>query len=129
MRRYSRPQTRVSDPEFDAALLIAITNMLYLIGILGIISAFSNSLFDTFFKNIGETKIYGMLFALGFFLLHEYFYVWNGNSKNIIKEFKNINIKKADSAAVIFYMWFAYVFVIASGLLFMPAVQAYLPHF
>jgi hypothetical protein len=125
----SRPQTPISEPDFDAALFIAIVNMLYLMGTLAVVTAFSKSMPRTFFENIGRIKLFGLIFAIGAFSLHEYFYVWSGNAKKIVKEFKNTNVTMLGTAAVLVYMVFAFIFFIAAGILLSPSVREQLPKF
>lgn len=117
--RCSRPNTPISQPEFDAAWFIAIVNSLYLLAIAAIAVSFSPELkHDVFDENFTNTKLGVAIVGTISILLHGYLYVWNGSSKKIIKEFSNVRPTRSGTFAVIFYLIFSYVFMITSGILF-----------
>lgn len=127
--RCSRPKTSISRPAVDAALFIAFANICYALGIGFIFTAFFGTLFHLFFDNIGRTKVVGFIFGVLIALFHIYVFVWNTSSKNIVNEFKNSNVTKLSTFAVLFYMVFSYFFFLASGLLLLPSIHERLPKF
>jgi len=126
--RSHRPKTPISQPEFDAAWFIALANGFYIIAILAIGVAFSKKLPEILFQeNIGITKLITFVTGVIFILFHGYIYVWSGNSKKIINEFKNTKSTRFGTFAVIFYIVFSYIFFVVSGLLLWPSIHAQLP--
>jgi hypothetical protein len=127
--RVSRPKTFLSQPEIDATLLVALANMLYVVGALFLFTAFSRRLPSVLFEDFGKTKVVVYCLAVVFALAHLYGYVWSGNSKKIIKDFEMRKNTKIGTFSVIFYIVFSYLFFIGTGFFLWPSINAWLPHF
>jgi uncharacterized membrane-anchored protein len=128
-RRSAAPQTPISIPDFDAALIVAAATTLYLLGILAILAAFSNSFHHLFLDDIGRTKVITFCFAVAMPLLHGYMLAWHGNLARITKEFKASKPTRFKTFGVSFYILFSFVFFMMAGLLLWPSINAQLPHF
>lgn len=84
--RLSRPSP-ISDPEFDAALLIAMANILYIIAFVEVFSAFSKPLQHLLYDNFAHTKFLVAVFSVPFILVHGYLYAWSKKAKKWQKIF------------------------------------------
>jgi len=99
-----------SGPEFDSALFIAVAHMLYAMGTITLLA-----IYFTPIKHLYDDKTTGrilvIIIGILFIIIHEYLFLWNGNAKKIIYEYKDSRMTKFGGLIVTSFFLFSFIFI------------------